>query len=234
MANKQDECTGRFFEGRFKAQRITDEAGLLACAMYVDLNPIRAALASTPEKSRHTSAYDRIQALKGQKVTSAACPLIRLSKKETREAIQAQMAERREQVAQRRKSAIGRRILRDAWLSPLKIDERERPGPSASHSRVRASDKGFLPLTVRDYLKLLDWTAQKGRQTDFGQVPQHLNPILKRLGIDGTKWCDLVWNFKRYFGSRIGSPTSLRADAAKRGRLWTRGQRLASLCFAAS
>src|SRR6056297_555616 len=44
MANRQDECTGRFWEGRFKAMRIVDEAGLLACAMYVDLNPVRAAM----------------------------------------------------------------------------------------------------------------------------------------------------------------------------------------------
>jgi REP element-mobilizing transposase RayT len=62
MANRQDECTGRFWEGRFKAQRIVDEAGLLACAMYVDLNPVRAAIADTPESSLHTSAYDRIEA----------------------------------------------------------------------------------------------------------------------------------------------------------------------------
>ncbi len=49
MANQQDECTGRFWEGRFKAMRIVDETGLLACAMYVDLNPVRAAMAATPE-----------------------------------------------------------------------------------------------------------------------------------------------------------------------------------------
>ena len=62
MANKQDECTGRFWEGRFKDQRLTDEAGLLACSMYVDLNPVRAAMAESPEQARHTSAYDRIHA----------------------------------------------------------------------------------------------------------------------------------------------------------------------------
>ena len=35
LANKQDQCTGRFWEGRFKAQRIVDEAGLLACATFL-------------------------------------------------------------------------------------------------------------------------------------------------------------------------------------------------------
>ncbi|MEZ6120626.1 MAG: hypothetical protein R3C28_29170 [Pirellulaceae bacterium] len=54
LANKQDECTGRFWEGRFKAQRITDEAGLLACAMHVDPNPIKAAMADSPsERNTH-------------------------------------------------------------------------------------------------------------------------------------------------------------------------------------
>ncbi|MFO0921906.1 MAG: hypothetical protein U0905_05385 [Pirellulales bacterium] len=63
-ANNEDKCTGRFWEGRFEAQKIVDEAGLLACAMYVDLNPVRAAMAKTPEASRFTSAYDRIKCRK--------------------------------------------------------------------------------------------------------------------------------------------------------------------------
>ena len=39
-ANSEEKCTEAFCEGRFKAQRLLDEAGLLACYMYVDLNPI--------------------------------------------------------------------------------------------------------------------------------------------------------------------------------------------------
>jgi hypothetical protein len=68
-ANREDGVTGHFWAGRFKCERICDLVALLACSMYIDLNLVRAGVAKTPETSRFTSAYDRIQGLKQRSKT---------------------------------------------------------------------------------------------------------------------------------------------------------------------
>ena len=73
QANQEDKCSGHFWESRFVSQPLLSEEALLTCMAYVDLNPIRANMAPTPEASEHTSVQERItqkfdlaEAIKGQ------------------------------------------------------------------------------------------------------------------------------------------------------------------------
>lgn len=61
LCNREDGTTGTFFEGRFKSIAVLDEQALLRTAIYIDLNPFAAGLASTPEQCVYTSLYARIQ-----------------------------------------------------------------------------------------------------------------------------------------------------------------------------
>lgn len=67
MANREDGCTGSFWESRFKCQALLDEGAILTAMAYVDLNPIHANMAETPEEADFTSIQERIHYLKQQR-----------------------------------------------------------------------------------------------------------------------------------------------------------------------
>jgi len=141
-ANHEEEENGRFFQDRYRATRLVDEASLLACTAYVDLNPIRAAMCQTLESSDHTSVQRRIAALpEHENLELAATP------DDSTDLGQAESPEH---------------VNGDAFLSPLMIDEHRDPiGPCASQSERCCSDKSFLAMSLEDYLELLDWSARQ-------------------------------------------------------------------------
>ena len=213
-ANREDGCTGRFWEGRFKSQALLDDAAVLACSVYVDLNPVRAAVVEKPEDSEFTSAYDRILALRGRR--------------------------REQRNARRRRRASRRRgvppdALRDGWLCPVSA---ERPARRADGGEVqkplperetgggaprRASSQSFLPVSLEDYLRLLDWTGRQVRRQKRGTIPASLAPILDRLHVGGEGWVEGVLNFGRWFHRAVGRTQRLAEEAARAGRHWFQG-----------
>ena len=62
-ANEEDNANGRFWQGRFSAQALLSEKALMAALTYVDLNPIRAAIARGVSTSRYTSVKTRAKAM---------------------------------------------------------------------------------------------------------------------------------------------------------------------------
>ena len=187
-ANREDEIPGKFWESRFQSVKILDETGLLACAAYVDLNPIRAALMELLEESDYTSAQRRISALLLEQQQAAAASTA---------AENAPAAERP-----------------DRFLSPLTIDElRHEIGVHLNTSGHRCSDKGFLNMSVQSYIELLDWTARRIAPGKRGVTPAAAPAVLERLGLEPAAWCELVENFGELFHLVAGRPTVV--DAAR-------------------
>ena len=63
-ANKEENCKGRYWEGRYKSQALLDETAMLSCMIHVDLNPVRAGVSNNLAESDFTSIQERIRQVK--------------------------------------------------------------------------------------------------------------------------------------------------------------------------
>jgi hypothetical protein len=202
-SNLEDGCRGRFWEDRYRCRGLVDEGAILVCGIYIDLNQIRAGEALTPESSTHTSAFDRIQS-------------------------------RQQRQHATRRAGQATTSLPDGWLCELTLDERRSvsdPSLFASASTRRASDKGLLPISLDDYLQLLDSSGRIVRQQKSASIPNHLANILNRLGVRAEMWSTLVTGYDHMFGSVVGAQGKLAQRAAAAGRRWYRGQSRCASAF---
>ena len=130
LANKEDRCRGTFWEARYKSIAILDEQALLATCAYIDLNPVAAGIAKTPEDAKHTSIRQRVEHVRNAR----ALPTLT--------------------IAAAAKSVVAAKIEADLeqshWLCPLQ----DRRGEGAVREGMLA---GF---SLSGYLELVDWTAR--------------------------------------------------------------------------
>ena len=186
-ANAEDQVTGTFFEKRFEMRRLLSENAVLACLIYVDLNPIRAGIAKTPETSMHTSVYRRIKSLTA-----------------------------------RRRGKRSKDAQLDRWLSP--VHDRELPAYQRFAERgCRASDDPVLSMTLEQYLHLLDWSGRQLKLGTAGKIPDHLAPILERLGIATSRWLDVITNFADLFRRVAGEASDVQRHAEDHQKQWFHG-----------
>jgi len=145
--------------------------------------------------------------------------------------------------AGRQRARKGSARLSDAWLSRLSLlGDQTMAGVSAARAMAmantfpapRASNKGFLPITLADYLRLIDWTGRQAVKGKRGKIPDDLAPIAQRLRIDLSSWPELVGSFGQKGRTARGSFEAMEREAARRGRKWIRGKRLSPRAAATS
>ncbi len=219
MANQEDGEIGKFWQARYRAVRLLDETAILACAAYVDLNPIRAAMAETIETSDYTSAQQRaFELLESLTVTTSED---KATSNDDHEASGVDYESLSQKMSSPKLVSQGAIKPIAKSLCPLSLDEsHDDLGACVHRAGTRASDKGFLPMSVADYLDLLDWTARQMRSDKRGSTPACAKPIFERLGIDADAWCELTKDFGRLFGTVAGKPNVIDSTRSR-----TRGQR---------
>jgi hypothetical protein len=212
--NKQDQCSGHFWEARFGCRVLVDESAILVCAIYLDLNQIRAGEADTPEQSCHTSVYDRIVAWRQRQ----GCPLPR-EPDGIEETLSVDEPED---------------MPADGWLCPLTLEQ----GLTAdvriglgSTTPWRASDKGILDISFEEYLGLVDCAGRQIRSGKRHAIPVELAPILERLYLREATWLDAIEQFERQAGHVVGRACHVVHKAAQVGQRWFRGVRHCARVF---
>jgi hypothetical protein len=222
-ANKEDGEVGKFFQARYRAVRLLDETAIVACAAYVDLNPIRAAMAETIEDSDFTSGQKRAVALRAKFSVGDDVEL------EEEISVLNLCGSGADAGKEGRELATGgsipsaeRRVYgtrgneRSRHLAPVALQRGSgQTGPCANKRGARCSNKGFLPMSTAEYLSLLDWTARQTRADKRGATLKQFAPLFDRLGISAEIWCRLVKDFGKLFSVVAGQPQRIDEHRSK-------------------
>jgi hypothetical protein len=88
-----------------------------------------------------------------------------------------------------------------------------------------------LPISLVDYLQLLDWTGRIVRPDKSGRIDECAPPILARLNIDPDAWAQAMRPKGNVFGRALGQLDNLRLHARALGQTWVKGLRQAERLY---
>jgi hypothetical protein len=165
---------------------------------YVDLNPVRAGITDTPETSDFTSIQERIRSFAEDSRRRGRPPKINVDTRTPEPSV----------------NALAREAESTEACGPTLF-------PFVGNERQHRPEG--IAFAFQDYLELVDWTGRAIREDKRGHIPNHLAPILERLGYSPDQWLDAAGGFRRRFGPFAGASERLRSLAQKLGRKWLRG-----------
>jgi hypothetical protein len=215
-ANKEDDVKGRFWESRFKCIALVDGAAIAAGMVYVDLNLIRAGIATTPEDSDFTSIQERIRSWQSETMIQRSDPDDSSGSLEGERLL----PETANNYSRGFPAELPQGSISSAdWLCPIQSD---------SHQQ------GILPMTAAEYFDLVDKSGRILRSGKRGAIDPDLAPILVRIGANPEAWMDTISHFGTRFHLAAGLISNLRRYAAQVGKKWFAGSRAARVAFIAS
>jgi hypothetical protein len=78
-------------------------------------------------------------------------------------------------------------------------------------------------ISIRDYVELVDWTGRIARSDKPGTIDPRTPDALRAIRGSPKWFAGSALRIEGVFGRAVGTPTSLRAQAAATGRAYLRG-----------
>jgi len=208
-ANLEDNCTGHFWEGRFKSQALLDEGALLTCMAYVDLNPIRAGINDGLEDSDWTSIKQRLLAMQANGKIQNKEITVSPTNKSSNEA-------RDEATASNKNVSFSDSI--HPTLAHFMSSEKTSDAGDSRHTEI--------PMQFMEYVKLVEWTGKQIRSDKKGAITKPPFRLIESLGLNADTWLQSVNAFGQY-AILVGSPSRLDSEVCHFRRRWARGRTIA-------